>query len=150
MSDNSSQAVYTAPSPLSSFDCAQLWGALVMCIAYGVVVTLCLQCFAMFIKGFRAGRATTLWDRLLIIYVFLMFVVSTIYTGTSMQLIVLCFVGNPNQGGPPPTETAIILNSASPLSLFPLSSSTTPSSSATFAWAARSCRLSEDCVRCVV
>ena len=88
-----------------------------MCIAYGVVVTLCLQCFAMFIKGFRAGRATSLWDRLLIIYVFLMFVVSTIYTGTSIQLIGLCFVGNPNQGGPPPTETAIILNSASDSSL---------------------------------
>ena len=77
---------------LNNADFAQLWGVLLMFVAYGVVATLCLQCFAMFVKGFKAKRSKWRWDGLLILYVVLVFVVSTIYTGAIMQVSVVYFI----------------------------------------------------------
>ncbi|KAF7800208.1 hypothetical protein EIP86_011455 [Pleurotus ostreatoroseus] len=85
----------SSPSVLVNADAGRHWGTLLMCIVYGVVVTLCWQCIAMFIEGSNARRWTWRWHGLLILYVFLIFAVSTIYTGAAMQYDVLLFIDFP-------------------------------------------------------
>ena len=78
---------------------AWLQGALIMCIAYGSVATLCIQCFAMLARGFKRSRLSR--DGPLIVYVVLIFILSTIFIGAAMQFTQQAFVDDRNfPGGP--------------------------------------------------
>ena len=76
-----------------------LQGALVLCIAYGSVVTLSVQCFFMLIHVF--DRKKLLRDAPLLVFVVLTFCLSTAFTGTVMQFTQQAFVDDRNfPGGP--------------------------------------------------
>ena len=79
----------------------QTWlqGALVTCIGYGVVLTLCFMCFFMLVLGFRRSRL--LRDGPLVLFVFLSFALNTVVTGGTMQLTMQAFVNDRNVPGGP-------------------------------------------------
>ncbi|PSS37777.1 hypothetical protein PHLCEN_2v378 [Hermanssonia centrifuga] len=67
-----------------------LQGALVMCIAYGSVATLAIQCFFMLVRGLT--RAKFKRDFPLVLFVMIMFTLSTIFIGTAMQFTQQAYV----------------------------------------------------------
>ncbi len=76
-----------------------LQGSLIMCIAYGAVATLSIQCFFMLIRGTR--RSKWLRDIPLLAFVISIFMLSTIFIGTAMQFTQQAFVDQRNfPGGP--------------------------------------------------
>ncbi len=76
-----------------------LQGALVMCIAYGSVATLAIQCFFMLVRGLT--RAKFKRDFPLVLFVMIMFSLSTIFIGTAMQFTQQAYVDQRNfPGGP--------------------------------------------------
>lgn len=76
-----------------------LQGALIMCIAYGSVATLSIQCFSMLVKGFKRSRLSR--DGPLLAFVVLIFTLSTIFQGAAMQFTQQAFVDDRNfPGGP--------------------------------------------------
>lgn len=76
-----------------------LQGAMLMSIAYGSVATLSFQCFFMLAKGFKWAKFKR--DGLLLVFVLLIFTLSTVFQGTAMQFTQQAFVDDRNfPGGP--------------------------------------------------
>ena len=76
-----------------------LQGALIMCIAYGAVATLAIQCFAMLMKDFKISKLSRVGP--LLAYVASIFVLCTIFVGAGMAFTQRAFVDHRNiPGGP--------------------------------------------------
>ncbi|KAF7794741.1 hypothetical protein EIP86_005879 [Pleurotus ostreatoroseus] len=87
--DESPQDIFT--------DETLLQGSLLMNIAYGAVATLCIQCFLMLAKDLR--RTFPSRTGLLLAYVTITFILSTICTAMSMELAQKAFIENKNFPG---------------------------------------------------
>ncbi|KAF7797339.1 hypothetical protein EIP86_008534 [Pleurotus ostreatoroseus] len=76
-----------------------LQGAFIMCIAYGAVATLAIQCFVMLVKDFKIAKLSR--DGPLLAYVVSIFVLCTMFIGAGMVFTQRAFVDNRNiPGGP--------------------------------------------------
>ncbi len=74
-------------------------GALVMCVAYGSMATLSVQCFFMLTRDL--SRSTLKKDLPLLVFVVLIFMLCTIFVGTAMQFTQQAYVDQRNfPGGP--------------------------------------------------
>ncbi|KAF7794743.1 hypothetical protein EIP86_005881 [Pleurotus ostreatoroseus] len=86
-------------------EAALLQGSLIMCIAYGAVATLSIQCFTKLIQSFKRLKASRAGP--LLAYVVLIFILSTMCTGASMLLAQRAFVDDRDfPGGPLAYEIA--------------------------------------------
>lgn len=102
-----SNASFRPAEPASTLFSEATWlqGALLMCIAYGGVATLSIQCLCMLAP--RLTRATLPRDGPLVLFVLLIFALSTAFTATTMQFTQLAFVNDRAfPGGPAAYEVA--------------------------------------------
>ena len=79
----------------------ELWlqGAFVACVAYGAVAVLCVQCFFMLLRGFSKSKLFR--DGPLILFVFLIFCINTLFIGVLIQFTQQSFIDDRNfPGGP--------------------------------------------------
>jgi hypothetical protein len=76
-----------------------LQGAFVAAVAYGAVAVLCAQCFFMLMRGFK--RSKLMHTVPLLLFVFLMFALNTVYIATTIQFTQQAFIDFRNfDGGP--------------------------------------------------
>ncbi|KAJ3557197.1 hypothetical protein NM688_g1601 [Phlebia brevispora] len=96
------------------FEDTLLQGVFITSIAYGSVVTLCIQCFSMLIRDFK--RSKLLRDGPLLAYVILIFMLSTTLQGLEMQLTEQAYINDRNIPGGPAAyevvEATIPINAA--------------------------------------
>ena len=76
-----------------------LQGTFLMCIAYGAVVTLSIQCFFLLIRKLK--RATLLKDGPLLLFVIVIFALSTITTPIGMWVSMNIYINDRNYPGGP-------------------------------------------------